>query len=393
MLVRKLRTFVVTIVAIASIVSCGKKDDDKKKSADEEVTGTEALTLSVASENLGTVGENDSGLLLGGPTSVGLTALAGFDVEDDCKDSGTVSDDFSSSQTGWPLYTAYCNIVKRPDGPDTIRGALDRASGWVCGIGDIVYDGEAREIEMEITTDCFSKTFVDMVDQELGTTTLDATVTGYDDVDGVGPDGFEKYLTFETDIVTYTILVHEGDDTRAIAVKDGLPDAESGDTFSVYMDKANGAMKVEGRFSPVNEDDTCDSNDDDTNCRHVRFEMSGELNEDFEITNVEDLHFLGGEASYYVSLSGTPADGRVLRYRTTGDDYATASASTDDGECYGEDDATCSGNSGILVTDPAYLFNGTRDSDWTNAALWFEESSFLGSTDELTESADADIWE
>ena len=370
------------------VFSCSDDDDDEETTA----TNSEALILSAATSNLSSAGSADSGLANGGPTAIGL-ATASFNVDDDCTSSGTLSSSYSSSSTGWPLYTAYCNLVKRPNGPDTIRGAVDRASGWICAVGNITFDGQAREVSLKITTDCFSEGFVTMAVESLGTDTITSTVTGYNSVTGIGPTDFSRYLTFESSIVNYTILVKDEANIKSIAVREGLPDAESDTVFSVYMNQSAGVMKVEGRYSPQDSDDTCDSNDDNTNCRHIRFHMVGTLDSNFGITNVEQLHFLGGEQTYFISLSGTPAAGRTLRYRTTNDMYATSpTASTDDGECYGETDAACTDNSGILVTDSGYLFNGTRGTAWTTAKEWFTNNSYLGASVDLTTDPDSDLW-
>jgi len=370
------------------VFSCTDDDDED----DAPVVNSEALILSTAATNLSSAGSSDSGLANGGPTSIGLTTAA-FNVDDDCTSSGTLSSSYSTSSAGWPLYTAYCNLVKRPNGPDTIRGAVDRASGWICAVGNVTFDGQARELSLKINTDCFSEGFVTMAVEQLGTDTITSTVTGYSSITGIGPTDFSRYLTFESSIVNYTILVKDETNIKSIAVREGLPSTESSTVFSVYMNQSAGIMKVEGRYSPQDSDDTCESNDDSTNCRHIRFHMVGALDSNFGITNVEELHFLGGELSYYVSLSGTPAAGRTLRYRTTSDVYASApTAFTDDGECYGETGAACTDNTGILVTDANYLFSGTRGTTWTTGKEWFVNNSYLGATVDLTTDPDADIW-
>ncbi len=378
-------------------------------SSDDTELSDEAKALAAANGNLVKIGANENGLLNGAPTDIvdpksfveflssrasNYVTETDFDYKTDCKTSGTPVDTFSNTSPGYPIYYIYCNLMKRPDGPDTIRGAIDRASGWLCALGKVNYDGKARKVKMKITTSCFSEEFTDMAVEYLGgKNTIEATVKGFKSPGDVVPSDFDKYLTFDAgELVKYTIAVKEGSNERAIAVYGGLPGEDEGDAFSIYMNKADGEMKVEGRFAPP-EGELCSDKSDEIFCRHVRFHMIGELNSNFEITNVEDLHVLLGERTYMISLSGTPAAGRKLRYLNGTDDWDSSSAASDDDEeCYGEDGALCTDNDGIIIPDGGGIYVFADGSGYTLSKDWFAENSYLGTTGNLTDAGAADIW-
>lgn len=358
-------TFLFMLCLLSTAISCSKKESTTAVGGSG--LSSEAQAMAAASSNFEAAGDNENGALNGissGPSLMAITV--DFDYESGCKTSGGLDEtEYDNTAATWPIYNLYCLLRKRPDGPDTARGAIDRASGWLCAMGQLTYDGVARSKTITIGTDCFSSTFVDMVADELGTTSLAATITAYDDATGVAA-GFDKYITFVSDVVTYKIAVKDSATEKAIAVLDVNADPNLSDAFAVYMNKTTGVMKVEGRFPE--------------HTRHFRFHMVGELDANFEITNVEDLHFINSEQNSYQSMSGTPAAGRKVKY----DNYAGNMGHAGNNQCYGEDGATCVGNSG-LVLNSAFAFT-------TKAAGWFENNAYLGSTADLVDNVSDDIW-
>jgi hypothetical protein len=386
-----MKLILLTLCVGFFLISCAKEEEDE---ATTSSLSAEAAMLSKMTSNVGVGGESALANVTATPGAA-LTSnyyvyqdtgsrylKSGLDAETACKTSGGLDETvYDADDALFPLYNLYCLVLKRPDGPDTVRGVLDRTSGWLCATGNIVYDGTPVTKTITISTACFSQSFVDTAATVVPTGQFEATVTGYDDVTGVAPASFEKYFTFValmpdgSELVNYTIAVKSTDDQRVVAVLDtDEDDATNNAAFAVFMDKSTGVMKVEGRFPQHN--------------RHFRFHMEGTLSSSFELENVEDLHFINAESSEYQSLSGTPAAGRWLRY----DNYPGSLSHAGDGICYGETGAACTGNQTGLV-----VANGTKDvftlaSGHSTSATWFSTNSYLGSTGDLTADPDADIW-
>lgn len=94
------------------------------------------------------------------------------------------------------------------------------------------------------------------------------------------------------------------------------------------------------------------------------------------------------------SLSGTPSAGRKLVYLTSSDTWINAGningSGTDNGDCYGEGDAACTGNTGLVMAAGShYVFT---NAGWTSSKDWFTDHSYLGSTGDLTDSGSDDLW-
>lgn len=248
---------VLLLILTLALSSCGKLDSETAAGTAGSLS-SEAQLMSTISKNIETTGtsalsgvsEIPDAVTAFIPTYDGQfnKAVGTFDYETDCKVSGGIDETkFAASSALYPLYNVYCGLLKRPDGPDTVKGAIDRISGWLCAMGDITYDGIAKTKTITVSTDCFSQAFVTTVFNYLGKYTITATLTGYDTIGSFAPADFEKRITFvATDIVNYTIAIKDTVDDKAIAIlgENGNMD----EVFAVYMNKTAGTMKVEGRF-------------------------------------------------------------------------------------------------------------------------------------------------
>jgi len=256
----------------------------------------------------------------------------------------------------FPLYDIYCNIMKRPDGPDTIRGAIDRATGFMCALGNVTYDGVKRTKTLKISTNCFSKTFVDVVASEFGVSSIEAQVQAFPSAAGKAA-GFDKFIELRATlknkvspgndkVITYDIAVKMNDNERALALLD-LEGSDESSAFALYMNRSTGVMKVEGH-----------NYRDGVFERSVRYNVKGNLSTRFELSKIDLLQAITDESgSSYISISG-PKTGRMLRT----DGYPNG-----DNKCY--PNGGCAGNTGIQLVSAIF----------TDPATWFASNAFLGS--------------
>jgi hypothetical protein len=319
------------------------------------------------------------------------TSLVG--AKDFCKTSGTPKDEIYTSGTGeYAALFAYCSFAMRPDGPDTIMGAIDRVQGWLCAMGELEYDGESHDIDFEITTDCFSETFVEMVKEEgLSKTTATVIAGTPKEAVGVNNDGFTIGIHFEIPEIEkiYDILYTQEEAVLAAAIKEGSGEnGENGDYFAVYLDRGSdgegtGIVRVDGSFTVI-------APENFPNARHVRAFVTGPYDVDkAKLTDVENLEFASWDyfstsGANTKTLAGNPSDGYMARYASAsaGDALTLATGyTTSDSQklCYGDGD--CDGNPGILIDDNKKLFFATSivygNADYVSAAEKFSDNGPL----------------
>jgi len=353
----------------------------------------EAQIMSKATTALESASTTSSGLLDGtGYTSSMVTAASRADInpDTDCKASGGPNDGASD----YALKIIYCGLMKRPDGPDSVRGGLDRASGFLCALGTIPYDNTPHTVTMTLSTACFSDAFMAIVHSQVCThgedpCTVPMTVTGHSSATGVGPSFYEKYFTVSglSGEVSYTVLIKDTEDVKAAAFMYGQPDALDADvnsTFAVYMNKATGILRYEGRFAGGSSHAH----------RHIRANLQGTMDSNFNYTDVQTLQYTHGEyyddnnSAWYLTFAGTPADGRRLFYKSTTDLTAgsvTWNNNTDDNTCVGEAGADCNPETGISVMGKDYFFYGS----YTSMKTWFNTLSDIGNAGTIDMD---DVW-
>ncbi len=386
-------------LSLTLVAACGKKksDDDKK----EEELGQLEIPVS-ASEAIGKVTaalasaaeiESESGVTLN-PGAL-QTSLAG--AKDFCKASGTPKDEIYTNSTGeYAALFAYCSFAMRPDGPDTIMGAIDRVQGWLCAMGELEFDGESHDIDFEITTDCFSEAFVEMAAAE-GLTKTTATVIAGEPKDAVDvdTDSFTTGIRFEIpDIeVNYDILYTQEAAVLAAAIKSGSGENdEDGDYFAVYLDRGSdgegtGIVRVDGSFTTITSQEQ-----GMPNARHVRAFVTGPYDVDKgTLTGVVNLEFASWDYSSLSganvsTLAGNPSDGYMARYATAsvGDALTLASGyTTTDSQklCYGDGD--CDGNPGLLIDNNKKLFFAS--------SIVYGNASYVSSTTKFSDYGPLDF--
>lgn len=380
----------LAVVAAVLGIGCSKKKKDEEKTAEQ--LRAEALALPVkpadalsgVATSLGNVAAVQS---TGGksmnPAALS-TGLAG--VDDYCKSSGTPKDGIYTTSTGqYAALFAYCNYAKRPDGPDTVLGAIDRVRGWLCAMGDLTYDGTERTLNFQITTSCFSETFVNMVQDELGTTTFDATVTANNSVAATfGSTEYENSIAFSIASLglTYHILYKQEGAVLSASIKSGSGEGgEDGDYFAISLDRGatstdDGSIRVDGRFS--------EASGSNPMSRHVRAYATGAY--DTATSTMTTLtHMEFAQMDYYasstngrlISAKGNPNDGIYAVSVSSSTDPQTSisgyTPSTDGTYCYG--DGTCTGNTGIQLstTDDLKFMTGVvyGNSNYTSSEDMF----------------------
>ncbi len=404
-----MKRLIASMMLLLGVLACSSKSDDpvatttttaevsamtKAQTATAATaTNSNGLTKGTSTVVISSLGQEDNGSL----NAYGeVGALADFASESSCAASGWPSSG-TSGDAGYAMNFLLCSVLKRPDGPDTVRGGFDRITGMLCAIGAVTYDSTARDVTATFSTACFSQTFVSTACQTItgdststGPCTATVTVTGYSSVTGVAPSGFEKYLTISalSGQLLYTIAYTSTSTTIAGAMMNGLPtttDSSITDAFAFYIDSTLGLLRYEGRFSG-------------TNKRHMRINLIGTVDTALAVTNVETLSFVQGEnfgstGGLTVSVHGTPAAGRRIRIQSSSDvNVSTPSwtaSNSDDNTCIGETGAACTGNSGIVATDNKFFF-GTGSS-FTSSKTWFTSNSYLAS---VTNTVDMDdIWD
>lgn len=345
---------------------------------------------------------NENGLTKGTDLVVASSLTKGprpmttsFNAETDCASSGWPASG-TNGDVGYAMKFLMCRVLKRPDGPDTVRGGFDRLTGFLCAIGSVTYDSVERDVSVTFSTTCFSQTFVTTACTFINGSASDGpcsttvAVTGHSSVTGVAPADYDKYLTIDAlgGQVQYTIAHKSTATTVSGALMGGLPSSAAASidqAFAFHVDAETGLLRYEGRFSGDNK-------------RHMRINLLGEVSSALEVTNVETLSFVqgenfGGNSGLVVSVNGTPAAGRRIRVQTSSDlDQATpawGAANADDNTCIGEGTPVCTGNSGIVATDKKFFFE--TGSGFTDAKTWFTSHSYLGSVSSTVDMDD--IWD
>nr|BFD62281.1 hypothetical protein BdHM001_09620 [Bdellovibrio sp. HM001] len=306
-----------------------------------------------------------------------------------CSDGGFFED---HNDPDWASKQLYCLTRTQGTGPDTLLGAFAQATGFVCSVGSLTFDGVERAATMKISTACFPQNFVDVVQTQFGKTSFNVDVTALDISathklgEGTVNSAWTKALQikFGTDLSAqvgsgYTIMVKDDAGAKAVAVHDGLVLAggtTSKEVFAVYVNPgASGSLAYEGRFATP----------DASFSRHLRLYLGGNINATTLVaSDVNDMAFVWGDGANsdnstyasFASIKGTPAAGRkVLSQWWNGSEWQNANGHD---ECYGEGTPLCTGNTGIdLAADKKFFFQG----GYTTSYDWFINNSYLSHFD------------
>lgn len=302
-----------------------------------------------------------------------LALQTGLTQTEDCKASGTPNipdvNDLTAGQVA--ALNAYCDLSKHPDGPDTTLGGIDRVQGILCALGEIEYDGQPRNVDLKITTECFSDTFVEML-QEMcaedasmcpdGIPTFPHVVTASKLEDDEGK-GFEKLILIEVPEgkqgFAYNVKLVQSEEHLAASVYDPDGGADDGLVFGIALVFGSPAtIRYEGRFTRLEGDGGQNWR------RHLRVRAVGALDDKTKaFTSLTDLQYVfwdtdaANGSGKFMSVQGSPADG----FRAVGLDAGEAFdvsqyAFTIPGDktvCYGSGD--CTGNDGIAPKTEADL--------------------------------------
>jgi hypothetical protein len=347
--------------------SCSKKKEEEETAEAQRVNSlavpvSPAAAFTKVSTTMSSLAEIKSPK--GNTMNPSSLAVPLAEVSDHCKTSGTPKESTYTSGTGKEaaMY-GYCNFAMHPDGPDTVLGAIDRVKGMLCAFGDLTYDGVERTVKFKFTTDCFSKTFVDMVAEQLGADReFSATLTASEPVKSdFGSTEYSKSITFDVPEVSfsYDILYTQNGSVLSAAIKDGTGVDADGSYFAINLDRgatatSEGALRVDGRFTV--KDDT--SNSSPPASRHVRAYATGMYDlVTSSMTTLSKVEFITadlrstGNASLR-SIKGTPTDGvyaiKVDVSTAADTDYAAYTPTSEATYCFGDGD--CTGNTGINVS-------------------------------------------
>lgn len=396
--------FTLALVLLASVLgACAKNDSPTEQNSGASAEYTAMLKAQAATQDAAT---NSNGLVKGTGLTVSTFVdlvntpaplLSAWDPETDCESSGWPDSSLNSSDSGYAFKFLLCSVLKRPNGPDTVRGGFDRITGMLCAIGDISYDGQTRTKDITISTTCFSQSFVTTACTFIngsasdGPCTASAQIMGNANDGSVAPSTFDRYVTMSIldGEVEYTFAHKITSTSVAGACMEGLPTASSsGAAFAFFLDSTAGVLRFEGRFDSNNE-------------RHMRINLEGTVSTALAITNVNNLQFVQAEnfsdggsnkSGKYISVSGTPSAGRRFKINDSSDLTAGTivwSPGADDDECVGETGVTCSGNAGIVPTDTKFFF--LSGSGFTTSKTWFGSHSYLG---DVSNSVDMnDLWD
>lgn len=391
-----MRIVLVSLLVGAALAGCTKSEDTTSSSTNTEaslMTKAQAATAATATDSNGLT-KGTSFVVASSLRGVGAQSTS-FSPTTDCADSGWPSAG-TSGDTGYAMKFLMCSVLRRPDGPDTVRGGFDRITGFLCAVGPVTYDGTTREVNATFSTACFSQNFVTTActtitgSASTGPCSTTISVTGYSSVAGVAPSEFEKYITVSalSGQVEYTIAYKATATTVAGALMSGLPSTSSAsinDAFAFHVDATTGQLRYEGRFGGNNK-------------RHMRINLIGSIDTSLAVTNVETLSFVQGEnftnnSGLVVSVNGTPAAGRRVRIQTSSDLTVVtptwSASNADDNTCVGETGAACTSNTGIVASDKKFFF--ATGSGFTPAKTWFTSNSYLGSVSDTVDMDD--IWD
>jgi hypothetical protein len=311
----------------------------------------------------------------GASLNPGTVALStGLTATETCSASGSpIVVEGAVNEGQFAALSAYCDLTKHPDGPDTTLGGIDRVQGILCALAPITYDGQPHDVMMKITEDCFDKTFVDMVHEQFcgetpemcpgGVVTMPHTVTATK-IDASTDNGYDRTLTIEVPAgkegFAYHIKLVQTDERLAAAVYDPASDAEKGVVFAMSLDLGSPAtIRYEGRF-------TRREGELDGWRRHLRVLANGS----FDVTTrsftaIDNLRYVFWDTYLnggfkFMSVKGSPTAGFRAIGLDGGDAFALASYQFDPTAtppsksiCYGSGD--CTDNAGITVSAEADL--------------------------------------
>ncbi len=378
-------------------------DDETMTTEEGQQPGTLAFEPLSDAELIGTIGnalvsaaesEDDAGASLN--PGLAITTLATVDT---CKASGSPNVDENSALSSAQIagLSAYCDLSKHPDGPDTTLGGIDRIKGILCGLGNVEYDGTAREIAMKVTTECFSQTFVDMVSEQFcqdpgacpnNTAVIQHIVTAQK-ITGAATDGsaFDRSITLTPPAgkegFAYNIKLVQTETLLAAAVYESTSNAENGGTFAVSLSTGSPAMiRYEGRFNKIE-----DQQANDGWFRHIRVLAKGTFDQASKVfTGLESMQYVfwdtylnGG--SNFKSVVGSPSagfkaigvGGGSAPFDIATYDIATDTTPANKTLCYGTGE--CTDNAGLSVKaaeDLAFAKSMIMDDDlFVDYDTWF----------------------
>lgn len=276
--------------------------------------------------------------------------------------------------------SAYCDLAKHPDGPDTTLGGIDRVQGLLCAIeGKFQYDGKDTEVLIELSDKCFSPAFVAMA-KEMGLTAIKHIVNAKDGVDPkFGNVHYKKSIDLkpapgEEEGFAYKMQLSEDNGTLSAAVA-GLSDAgdEYVDAFAIALKtSAPASIRYEGRFAEFKDSDAPKG-------RHLRVFAKGTYDDAKKsFTGVEGLEYLYwdvfADADYLKSVKGSPTTGYKAVSLSSTPSFVLANyvVEPDDTLCYG---GSCTGNTGLIPTteaDFAFAKHAVKgDADFVEPNAWF----------------------
>lgn|GEM_PF-6311744 len=149
-------------MALFVALGCNSKKDEAATAAP---ANNDYLNMNKGMAATEAAGTNSNGLALGSGLSVSVIplsqvdALAAFNPETDCATSGWPAVG-TSGDVGYAVKFMLCSVLRRPNGPDTVKGGFDRITGFLCAVGPVTYDNTARTVSMTFSTSCFSQNFV-----------------------------------------------------------------------------------------------------------------------------------------------------------------------------------------------------------------------------------------
>ncbi|WP_374001469.1 hypothetical protein [Bdellovibrio bacteriovorus] len=310
-----------------------------------------------------------------------------------CTEGGFFED---HNDPDWASKQIYCLTRTKSNGPDTLLGAFAQATGFVCSVGSLTFDGVERAATMNFSTACFSQAFVDMVQQEFGGTSFSVDITAADisathklgavTVNSAWTKSLQIKFNGAISAVApgMTILVKDDAGAKAVAVHQALVlagEQNGTEVFAVYVEPGvSGKVAYEGRFAtPTTE----------TFSRHLRLYLGGTIDATtLTASDVKDMAFVWGDGANmddptyasYASILGTPVAGRKVLSQWWNKNAGPAAWQNANGnnQCYGEGTPACTGNSGIgLGADKKFFFQGA----YTSSYNWFINSSYLSHFD------------
>ncbi|MGE0632718.1 MAG: hypothetical protein AB7O96_09935, partial [Pseudobdellovibrionaceae bacterium] len=348
------------LVTFVTLAGCSAKKEKEEASVDSNVV---AAGLKAVADGMG------SSMSSGDDLAAASVNAFDTDVDVVCSntgyaygsgDEGAPADAPARGTVEYAARNSYCNLRKSPDGPDTIRGAIDRVQAFICAAGALNYDGVERTVTISITTECFSQAFVDMAAEE-GITSADVPVTAYDDPSELdGNADYDKAIKIDLSGLGVGIyhIQYSADDSKFSAQMLSLQGASEDWWASVVFDRtdaANSVLRVDGRFNG--------NNDDSEGRRYVRAHVTGET-ADGEFTGPSLVEFIlfdvyantGNTAIpdgvTWTTMKGNSSDGyKIWSSSASGSDIADDiydyAAYTSISGCIG--DGACASNDGLVI--------------------------------------------